>query len=288
MISKEISRIPISVIVMTKDEERNIEKCLRSVANFEEVFVVDSGSEDRTCQIAEEMGVEVFQFHWDGKYPKKKQWCLENLPFMFDWVLYVDADEEVYPSLSEEMRELMIAGPKYDGYFVGYDYVFQSSVLKHGHRVYKLVLFNRHRGYFPIQNDLEVTRMWEVEGHYQPIIEGSVGMLKNRMLHCDHDSLFSFFKRLNLYSDWEAYMRLKGRLREGGGEILEARRLLQRLGDRVPFPGIMIFFYSYFIKLGLLDGRAGFDYAMALAIYYSMISLKINELIIVNLHHDGL
>ena len=224
------------------------------------------------------MGVEVVQFSWDGKYPKKKQWCLENLPFTYDWVLYVDADEEVYPSLSEEMRELMVVGPKDAGYFVGYDYVFQGKVLKYGHRVYKLVLFDRHRGYFPIQNDLEVTRMWEVEGHYQPIVEGSVGVLRHRMLHRDHDELFRFFRRLNLYSDWEAYMRYKGRLRKGAGETLEARRMLQRFGDRVPLPGIMMFIYSYFLKFGFLDGRAGFDYAMALAIYYSMISLKVREL----------
>jgi glycosyltransferase involved in cell wall biosynthesis len=136
------SEIPISVIVMTKDEERNIEKCLKSVDNFGEIFVVDSGSKDRTCQVAEEMGAQVVQFRWEGKYPKKKQWCLENLPFTYDWVLYVDADEEVYPSLSEEMRELMVLGPKDAGYFVGYDYVFQGRVLKFGHRVYKLVLFD--------------------------------------------------------------------------------------------------------------------------------------------------
>src|SRR5262249_34949974 len=152
-----------SIVVMTKDEERNIAKCLCSVKDFDEVFVVDSGSKDRTCAIADEMGAEVVQFRWNGKYPKKKQWCLENLPFSHGWVLYVDADEEVSPELAEEIRTLIETGAERAGYFVGYDYVFLNHVLKHGHRVYKLVLFDRHKGQFVDYDDLDVANMWEVE-----------------------------------------------------------------------------------------------------------------------------
>jgi len=182
--------IPVSLIIMTKNEERNIEKCLRSVSMFDQIFVVDSGSEDRTCEIAEDWDASIVQFKWNGRYPKKKQWCLENLPFKYDWVFYVDADEEIYPELADEIFDLMAGGPKHSGYFVSYDYLFLGSVLKHGHRIYKLVLFDRHKGRFLEYEDLNVSNMWEVEGHYQPKIQGSTGILKNRMLHNDHDSLF--------------------------------------------------------------------------------------------------
>ena len=91
-------RIPVSVIVMTKNEEANIRACLAPMARFAEIFVVDSNSVDGTAAIATEMGARVVRFTWNGRYPKKKQWCLENLPFGYDWVLYVDADEQLFPN----------------------------------------------------------------------------------------------------------------------------------------------------------------------------------------------
>src|SRR5437660_1726922 len=115
-----------------------------------------SGSTDRTCAIAAGMGGTVVPFRWNGKYPKKKQWCLENLPFAHDWVLYVDADEEVRPPVSAEIQTLVAAGPRHAGYFVGYDYVFLGGVLSHGHRVYKLVLLDRRRARFAEYDDLDL------------------------------------------------------------------------------------------------------------------------------------
>ncbi|MCV6801114.1 glycosyltransferase, partial [Achromobacter ruhlandii] len=99
-----MSKIPVSVVVMTKNEERNIAKCLKALAEFDEVFVVDSNSTDATCAMAAALGAKVSNFNWNGKYPKKKQWCLEQLPFTHPVVLYVDADEEMTPELAAEIR----------------------------------------------------------------------------------------------------------------------------------------------------------------------------------------
>ena len=270
-------RIPVSVIVMTKNEGCNIAKCLRSVANFNEILVVDSNSTDNTCAIAEEMGAKVVQFQWNGKYPKKKQWCLENISHSHDWVLYVDADEEVYPELAEEIRNLMKHSPEHAGYFVCYDYVFMGRVLKHGHRIYKLVLFNKNKGRFLDYDDLEVSNMWEVEGHYQPRIDGGMGILKNHMLHNDHDSLFHFFERHNRYSDWEAVIREKKMLVSTEEWQPNMRHLLKQIFDALPFKGLVAFLYSYVLKLGFLDGRAGFHFALTRAFYYWQIRLKLQE-----------
>ncbi|MBI5450835.1 MAG: glycosyltransferase family 2 protein [Gammaproteobacteria bacterium] len=270
--------IPVSVIIMTKNEQRNIAKCLRSVSDFAEVFVVDSNSSDDTCKIAEATGASVVNFTWNGKYPKKKQWCLENLPFSYDWVLYLDADEELYPGLVDEIRARLIPAPAETGFFVSYDYAFLGKTLKHGHRIYKLVLFNRHQGRFLDYDDLDVANMWEVEGHYQPKLAGKAGVLKNRMLHNDQDPLYHFINKLNKYSDWEAALRIKGTLRHGEQAALSPLRLLmQRVGDRLPCRGAAMFCYSYILKLGILDGKAGLYYALVLAYYHSFINMKIFE-----------
>lgn len=270
--------IPVSVIVMTKNEERNIAKCLSYLTPFNEIFVVDSGSTDRTSVIAETMNAKVIQFRWNGKYPKKKQWCLENLPFKNEWVLYVDADEEVRPELANEIRLLMDKGPKDAGYFVGYDYVFLGRILKYGHRIYKLVLFNRNKGRFLECNDLDATNMWEVEGHYQPHIQGGTSILKNRMVHNDHDSLFDYFERHNRYSDWEATVRKKGALFKTDEVQPGIRHLLKQVFNALPIKGLVAFLHSYVLRLGFLDMRAGLHFALARAFYYWQVSIKLREL----------
>lgn len=272
------AHIPVSVVVMTKNEQNNITKCLGSLSDFDEVFIVDSESEDKTCSIAAEMGAQVVTFKWNGKYPKKKQWCLDNLPFGHDWVFYVDADEEVYPELVIEIESILSKGSKHSGYFAGYDYLFTGKVLNHGHRIYKLILFNRHKGRFLNYDDLDVSNMWEVEGHYQPNIEGSTGILKNRMLHNDHNSLYDYFSKHNRYSDWEAVLRSKGSLVSKDEAQPGIRHLMKRIFQELPFKGIVAFIHSYVFKLGVLDGKAGLNFALARAFYYWQIGLKINEL----------
>jgi glycosyltransferase involved in cell wall biosynthesis len=270
-------KIPCSVIVMTKNEERNIEKCLRSAQGFAETFVVDSRSVDRTCEIAAGLGARVVQFDWNGKYPKKKQWCLENLPFSYDWVLYLDADEELTPAAAEEIRAEVCGRPKHSGYFAGYDYIFLGCVLRHGHRVYKLVLFDRHKAAFRTYNDLSAKNAGEVELHYQPSIDGSIGLLRKRIIHDDHVSLFHYFERHNSYSDWEAVVRIKGD--SGGKEShLSNRRRLKKVFAWLPCKGLIAFTDSYILKGGFFDGYAGFHFAVARGVYYWQIGLKLREL----------
>ena len=103
--------IPVSVVVMTRNEAQNIGPCLEALSRFDQVFVVDSGSGDGTAEIAAGLGATVVPFQWNGAYPKKKQWCLENLPFRHVWVLYCDADERITPQLGDEIALLMSSEP---------------------------------------------------------------------------------------------------------------------------------------------------------------------------------
>jgi glycosyltransferase involved in cell wall biosynthesis len=271
--------IPVSVVVMTKNEERNITKCLHGLGDFDEVFVIDSNSTDNTCVMATAMGAKVVNFTWDGKYPKKKQWCLENLPFANKLVLYVDADEEMSPALAQEIRQSVdrIQGDV-GGAFIAFDYVFCGKTLAHGHRVWKLILLDRTRSKFLDYNDLDVGNMWEVEGHYQPVVEGSTISLNARMVHNDHDSLYHYFDKHNRYSDWEANLRVKGLLNDPREANVGLRSWAKKVFDKLPFKAPITFIHTYFVRLGFLDGKAGFDYAIARAMYYWQINLKIAEI----------
>lgn len=277
--------IPCSVVIVTKNEERNIRKCLESVAAFDQVFVVDSSSTDATCEIARELGASVVQFHWNGKYPKKKAWSLEHLPFRHDWVLYVDADEELKPAGALEIAralELESREPHHAAFFVGYDYVFLNRILKHGFRTYKLILVDRNRTRFLEYDDLGAGSLGEIEGHYQPAVDGRVGVLKERMIHRDHDSLFHYFDRHNRYSDWEALRRNKGLVGLKDEADIGIRKRLKHLFAAVPCKGAIAFIDSYFLRLGLLDGAAGFHYAVARGTYYWQVGAKLRELKMAN------
>jgi len=270
--------IPLSAIVMTRNEEANLARCLRSLEGIDEVFVVDSASEDATASIANTYGAQVVQFDWNGRYPKKKQWSLENLPFSHDWVLFLDADEELSAELREELGALFTREPAHAGYFVGYNYVFLGRVLRHGHRVYKLILFDRSRGRFPQLPDLEAVNANEVEPHYQPDIAGTTGVLSARAVHNDHDSLFHYFDRHNRYSDWEAIVRLNGALPRKGEPQPAFRRALKIVFARLPLKGLAAFLHCYLLSLGFLDGRAGLHYALARGFYYWQVGIKTREL----------
>lgn len=266
-----MTTLPISVVVLTKNEERVLERTLSSVASFAQVFVVDSASEDGTCSIAKEWGAEVINFTWDGKYPKKKEWALTNLPFSHDWVLYLDADEFVTEGLRHELTKLVSQGSLGDkaAYDVPLSYFFLGRQLKHGHRVVKRALVDRRRVNWPHPDDLHVVNMWEVEGHYQPNCDGPVGKLQSRLAHEDLDPLYDYFARHNRYSDWEAEFQ------KSSTEVRSAKRTLQgEMWRRTPFKPAIFFVYAYIVRAGFLDGRAGLHYAIANSFYYWQIALK--------------
>jgi len=116
--------------------------------------------------------------------------------------------------------------------------------------------------------------MGEQEGHYQPVTAHPVGRLKHRLRHADLDPLSSWFARHNRYSDWEAYLRADPAVRD---EVARLRSRQGRLFDRIPGKPLLFFLYCYVLRGGFLDGRAGLDYAMALAFYYWQVSLKTRE-----------
>jgi glycosyltransferase involved in cell wall biosynthesis len=266
------------VIVCTRNEAANIGACLGALGRFDQVLVVDSGSDDGTTAVAAAHGATVVPFRWDGGYPKKKQWCLEVLPLRHAWAMHVDADEVVTPDLAEEIARLMARGPSHAGYFIEGRYVFLGRPLRFGLRNRKLMLLDRRHARFPPCDDLDVAGGWEVEGHYQPVIDGTVGRLRHPVLHWDRKSLAAWFDRHNRYSDWEAVLRHDGRRAAVVAADTPGRARLKRLFDRLPGKALAAFLHSYVLRLGVLDGAAGFHFALLRGFYYWQIGLKIRRL----------
>lgn len=274
-----MTRIPVSVVVMTRNEAANLGPCLMALTRFAECFVVDSGSDDGTPDIARSCGAKLVRFTWNGRYPKKKQWCLDNLPLAHDWVLFVDADERPTVALVEEIAGLLAGGPRHSAYWIDGRPVLRGRALRFGCWNRKLALLHRRQVRFPDQPDLDVAAMWEVEGHYQPLVAGTTGRLRHPMDHGDAKPPSAWFDRHNRYSDWEAALRADGRMErlidgEPGDGGFWRRRTLKRLFQRLPGRPLWAFLHAYVLRLGVLDGTAGLDHALGRAFYYWQVGLK--------------
>jgi len=269
--------IPITVMILSKNEEAGIANTIDRVAMFEQVVVIDSHSTDRTVEISKAHHAEVVSFAWDGKYPKKKQWSLQHAGARHRWVLLLDADEYPSDQLIQEMRDLAprLGDERHAAFNILLSYRFSGKFLNHGHRVTKRSLLDIQRTRFPVVDDLLAPGIREVEGHYQPEADGQVGQLNGRLMHDDKDPVASWFDRHNKYSDWEAHLRMNADLRR---DIASKRSPKGAFFDRVPFKPVVFFGYSYILRQGFLDGRAGFDYAIALSMYYWQIGVKKREL----------
>lgn len=270
--------LPLVVIIPTKNEERNIARTVSAVVDeVEAVVVVDSGSTDETIALAAKHGAQTVHYAWDGRYPKKKQWCLDNVRTDIPWVLFLDGDETPAPALLDELRQLFRdspAGPAAAAYDIGLRYYFAGKPLRHGYTVVKRSLLDRTRCRYAEPDDLDAPGMGEQEGHYQPIAD-SVGVLAGRIVHRDLDPVRTWFDRHNRYSDWEAWLEVHPAVKE------QVRGLKSRSGQlfsRMPLKPLVFFLYAYLARRGFVDGRAGFDYAVALSFYRWQTGVKKREL----------
>lgn len=270
--------LPVSVIVMTRDEALNLPACLASCTECAEVFVVDSGSRDATREIARDAGARLVDFCWDGHYPKKKQWCLESLPLTQPWTLLLDADERLTPALVAELRQCLSGPATPAGFYLSARVGFAGRLLRFGRRHAKLALFRTGAARFSPVDDLRAPGGWEVEGHYQPLVDGPVGFLRQPMIHWDLKPADDWRARHDGYASWAAAMRLSGALdRLVAGEP-RPRRWAKRLLAVLPGRPWLVLADSFLLRLGLLDGRAGWAYARARFGYYRAIDRQVRRM----------
>jgi len=270
--------IPISVLIPTRNEERNLPACLESVAWAGERVVFDSLSDDRTLEIAAEHGARVVQRAFDD-FARHKNWALDEIDFAHPWVLILDADERVTPALAEEIAALFAEGePACDGYYLARRIFWRGRWLRHGGRYpdYNLRLIRRGRGRY------EQRRV-----HEHMVVEGPVGYLRHPLDHDDDKGIERYIERHNHYSTLEALEILRAEAGAAAEEIApdlrrrgpQRRRALKRWAYRwLPARPLFVFLYLYLFRLGFLDGRPGLDSALLRAIYEYQIDLKLREL----------
>lgn len=271
--------IPISVLVTTKNEEDNIARCLSALKDFAQIIVIDSHSDDRTCDISQTLGAETILYQWDGRYPKKRQWCLETLDIHHDWVFWVDADEVVTEACIAEIRALFQVSRPEAVFFVKGQYVWEGTILRHGLRNNKLALINRKKIEFPVVDDLDIDGMGEMEGHYQPVrkagFEGDViGQITAPLLHYAYEDDAGWNARHKRYAHWESEMTKRDIWPED--PVLWREMVKIHLRTSVLRPYVM-FLYSYVVKMGIFDGVKGYRFALSRKRYCELIYCRLGD-----------
>ena len=262
-------KIPVTVIIAARNEAARIERCLAALGRFDEIIVLDSGSTDGTGEKARNLGARIENFTWDGKYPKKRQWALDNLRLKHDWIFFVDADEVVTPKLCDDIAGLFSVSPSCAGYFVRGLYVIDGRVLRHGIANNKLCLFDRRRIAFPVVGDLDLPGMGEVVGHYQPVLKGGgkIGNIHAPLLHYAYEG-GGWEERHARYAAWERGMNARNAWPRDPVAWRQALKLMFR---NMPLRAETAFVHSFILKAGFFDGYAGFQLARDRWRYYRQI-----------------
>jgi glycosyltransferase involved in cell wall biosynthesis len=250
--------VTLSVVIITYNEEANIGRTLKSVlplvANGHgEIIVIDSGSTDRTVDIARENGAKVFVEKWKG-YAAQKNSAIAKASG--DWILSLDADEELEPGLSDEVDRFIKAGDETHGYWIPRKNFFLGRWIRHGGfwPDRKLRLFRRGTGQIAERAVHEVIK-----------VEGPTGRLEHALLHHAYPTLAGYTDHMNRYSSLGAEMA-----------VAEGHRGFSFV-DIVVRP-LATFIYNYFFRLGFLDGREGLLLHLYHAVYVSWKYAKVWEL----------
>ncbi len=274
-------KVPVSILIPVRNEAQNLPRCLASVRWADEVWVVDSQSVDATQSIAEATGARVVQFRYDGGWPKKKNWALENLPFAHEWVFILDADEVLPPETEAELRAI-IAEPQTAaaGYWINRRFMFLGRWLQHAYYPNWNLRFFRHRLGRYEQIVAGDTASGDNEVHEHVVVNGETRRLRGEMDHYAFPSIDVFVEKHNRYSNWEARAALTGRT--GGGSLQMGRvgwrRRIKEAFRRWPARPFLRFCYVYIWQRGFLDGRAGYTLACLHAFYEFLSVAKTEEL----------
>ncbi|KAF0242042.1 MAG: glycosyl transferase group 2 family [Planctomycetota bacterium] len=267
----------ISVLVLTLNEEANMQRCLDSVKWSDDVVVFDSLSTDRTCEIARAAGARVVQRAFDN-YGSQREAARTTVQFRNRWVLALDADERPDEVLISEMKEIATRPDVPEGAF---------RMRRKDHFFGRWLRFSTlYPTWFVRFFQPDRIRYEPRTVHEHPIIEGPTGVLKGHLLHdnmskgldewqAKHERYARFeavenLKALHLGIDWRGIILVTNPVRQ--------RRALKELSFRMPFRPLLRFLYMYVWRLGFLDGCAGLRYCRLISHYERLIVRNMGEL----------
>lgn len=262
-------RVPVSVIIMTLNEEENLPGAIQSVKGWaEDLFMVDSCSTDRSVDIAIEHGVGIVQRPFTN-YGDQWNWALERLPIKTPWVLKLDADERVSAELKEEIEA-----------------VLSNELEEHAFVIPVRVWFMGK----PMHPKIHVVRLWrtgtcrfsDVIVNEHPIVNGPIGKLKGIFEHFDSPNLHHWYDKQNRYTTMEAIMRVKGESPAAEpklfGNRLKRRMLFKKLFFCVPFRYQLQWLHEVIVRGAWRDGSVGLAWARLRIELRRSIELKVKEM----------
>lgn len=272
-----MSKYSLSIAIPTYNEEKHIRKCIEAIGNdlAEDIFVIDSYSDDQTTSIAESLGAKIIKFKWNGRFPKKRNWFLDNYKINSKWILFLDADEILTSSFISEIKQVL-PKTKFKGFYINYSTYFLGKKLKGGIKLKKLALFQTNYGRYEKIEEKNWSKL-DMEVHEHPIIDGKVGFIKSEIDHRDFNGIKRYIDKHNQYSSWETYRYFKIGSKFQKSHIFSRRQKLKYLFIESPFSGIIYFMLQYIFFRGWIDGLAGLYFALLKASYFSQISCKIYE-----------
>lgn len=264
----------ISVIVLTYNEEIHLEACLGALGWCSDVVVVDSYSTDNSKVIAERYGARWFQNRFAG-FGAQRNWAIENVPDLREWVLFLDADERVPPELASEMNEAVASAPRCVGaYRMRRRFHLWGRWLPRSSQypTWVVRLVRRDRAIYVDRGHAETQE-----------IEGEVLELTQDLIDENLAGIEEWFARQNRYSTREAqYEDSLGHVSLGrcilrilfASDPMARRASGKQLLGRVPGRAILFFCYVYVARGGFLEGRDGLTLSVMRAMYHQMISIK--------------
>lgn len=243
--------INLSVVVLTKDSGKYLDRCLDSLSFASEIIVVDDESNDNTQSISKKYTKNLNTHALENDFSRQRNYSLKLAKY--EWVLFVDSDEVVSPGLAREIVSFLSNDRGVDGLYLLREDIMWGKKLKHGDaRVHLLRLARKGKG------------EWVGSVHEEWVINGEVGRLKSPLLHYPHPSVREFLSEVNYYSSLRA-------------KELYIKKYNVNLLPVIYYP-LGKFLHIYFVKLGILDGIQGLISALMMSFYSFLVRAKLWEL----------
>ena len=243
----------ISAIILTKNEEQNIEKCIQSVRWCDEIIVIDDNSTDKTIENAKKYNTTIYQRSLNNNFASTRNFGISKAKN--EWILFVDSDEIVTDALAFEMSNAIGLKDQnlknFNGFYIKRSDFMWGKQLKYGEtgNIKSLRLGKKGFG------------IWEGMVHEKWQIEGNVGKLINPLLHFPHKNISEFLKEVNFYTDIRAR-----ELKSKNTKVYFWSILLYPLGK---------FVLNYFIKRGFMDRTRGLVFAIIMSFHSFLVRGKL-------------
>jgi glycosyltransferase involved in cell wall biosynthesis len=269
--------LDLTIAIPARNEEANLPGCLKAIGQnlARKIVVIDSESSDRTKEIAREFSVELVSFKWNGKYPKKRNWYMQNHIISTSWILFLDADEYMTEDFKTELRNKLPDSDKV-GYWLKYSIHYMGKKLKGGYPLKKLSLFRHDAGEYE-KIDEDYWSGLDMEVHEHPVLKGKIGFFRSTIDHQDMRSVKCLNSKHNEYAIWEArrFLKMKNDL-----SITEKWTWKQRIKYYLMgtvWIGPAFFFGSFILLRGFIDGSRGLAFAIFKMSYFNQVYCNIRE-----------